>query len=56
MKSFQQHREKVLLDSEKIRLPDTQEEATRYLAAKKYVEKYEKKYSDSRKKLHDIFE
>ena len=56
MKTFQQHREKVLLDSEKIRLPDTQEEATRYLAAKKYVEKYEKKYSDSKKKLHDLFE
>lgn len=56
MKSFQHHREKVLLDSEKIRLPDTQEEATRYLSAKKYVEKYEKKYSDSRKKLQDLFD
>ena len=42
--SLKLHREKVLLDSEKIRLPDTQEEAARYLTAKKYVEKYEKIY------------
>jgi hypothetical protein len=55
-KSLKVHREKVLLDSEKIRLPDTQEEAARYIAAKKYVEKYEKKYSDSKKKLNDLFE
>jgi len=55
-KSLKTHREKVLLDSEKIRLPDTQEEAARYIAAKKYVEKYEKKYSDSKKKLNDIVE
>ena len=54
--SFKLHREKVLLDSEKIRLPDTQEEAARYIAAKKYVEKYEKKYSDSKKKLHNLVE
>ena len=55
-KSLKIHREKVLLDSEKIRLPDTQEEAAQYIAAKKYVEKYEKKYSDSKKILYNLFE
>jgi len=37
---FKAHREKVLVDSERIRLPDTQEDAIRYEKAKIYMETY----------------
>jgi hypothetical protein len=41
--AFKAHREKILLDSERIRLPDTQEEATQYQLAKKFINRYESK-------------
>ena len=37
---FKAHREKVLVDSERIRLPDTQDDAIRYEKAKIYMEDY----------------
>jgi len=53
---FKAHREKILLDSEKIRLPDTQEEAAQYQVAKKYINKYQLKLADSKKVLESSIE
>lgn len=42
---FKAHREKVLVDSERIRLPDTQDDAIRYEKAKIYMEDYKLMYA-----------
>jgi len=41
---FKAHREKVLLDSERIRLPDSQEDAIRYEKAKTFMDEYKSMY------------
>jgi hypothetical protein len=42
---FKVHREKVLLDSERIRLPDSQEDAIRYQKAKTFMDEYKPMYA-----------
>ena len=48
---FKAHREKVLVDSERIRLPTSQEDAMRYQNAKKYIHAYESIYLTAKHKL-----
>jgi len=48
---FKAHREKVLVDSERIRLPTSQEDAIRYQTATKYIEGYESIYLTAKHKL-----
>ena len=48
---FKAHREKVLLDSERIRLPTSQEDAIQYQNAKKYIKAYESIYLTAKYKL-----
>ena len=48
---FKAHREKVLVDSERIRLPTSQEDAIHYQTATKYIEGYESIYLTAKHKL-----
>jgi hypothetical protein len=63
MRDFKQHREKVLLDRERVRLPETQEDAERYKYAKdaskpiqENIAKLEAEYEkhEARRKLKEV--
>lgn len=51
---FKKYREKVLVDRERARLPETQEDAAAYKAAKEFVDPIDKKITELRTKIDEL--
>ncbi len=54
LNDYKKHREKILIDLERVRLPETQEDAGRYIRAKAFVEPISKQIQDLRKQLDSL--
>jgi hypothetical protein len=54
LKEYKAHRENMLLDQERARLPESQEDAVRYAEAKKYVEEVRGKIAALQKEMYAL--
>jgi hypothetical protein len=54
LKEYKSHRENLLLDQERARLPESQEDTARYIEAKKYVEDVKGKIAALQKEMYAL--